>query len=124
MIAERRRAWERPILILIAVAAVAVMVMAFRFEQRLVNQRLLFYQLQSMRKSVDLFKAMEKRNPESLQELARAEFAFPGEERRHRYLESPAMSDRGAFLDPFGHPYAYDLKRGWVKSTTKGYEYW
>jgi len=115
---------ERAVLVVIAVAAVIAMVMAFRFERRVLNQRLLFYQLQSMRKSVDLFKAIEKRNPQSLVELAGSSFSFPGEPQVHRYLESPSVNEKGVFNDPFGNPLNYDPGSGWVKSKTRGYEYW
>ena len=119
-----RRHFERGALLAVAVIAVLMMIMAFRFERRLINQRLMFYQLQSMRKSVELYKAITKQNPQSLKVLATTDFSFPGEEQKHRYLESPGMNDRGFFMDPFGHPFLYDAKSGWVKSSTPGYEFW
>lgn len=124
MAANGRRSWERTSLILIAVVAVAVMIFAFRLEKKLLNQRMMYYQLQSIRKSIDLFRAVEGKNPASLQELASTEFSFAGEDQKHRFLESPTMNERGLFLDAFGSLFEYDPASGRVKSSTRGYEFW
>ena len=118
------RLWERIAMAAVTVLTVVVMIASLGFERRIANQKLLFYQLQTLRTSVNLFKAMAKRNPESLTELAEAEYRFPGEEQRRRYLSITPMNENSAFVDPFGHPYGYDVKSGWVKSQTPGYEYW
>ncbi|HPQ80597.1 MAG TPA: hypothetical protein PLZ86_02620 [bacterium] len=121
---KRRRSWERTALILIAAASVVIMLLAFRMEKRLINERAMYYQLQSIRKSIDLFRTVEGRNPESLKELASESFSFSKEELQRPYLITPAPDARGLFPDVFGNYFDYDPKTGRVISRTPGYEGW
>ncbi len=120
----QKRTIERLVFIIVAVLTVGVMLASINFERRITNQKLLFYQLQALRTSINLFKAMERRNPESIAELARAHYRFPEERQQHRYIDLTEIDEEGRFLDPFGHPYRYDAMSGWVRSSTPGYEYW
>ena len=115
---------ERIALILVAVVTIVLMVASLRFERHMANQRLLYYQLLAVRTSVNLFKALNKKNPDTLEELVSAEYAFEGEDMQRRYLETLPTNQKGIMVDPFGNPYNYDRASGWVKSSTSGYEYW
>jgi len=115
---------ENALFVLVACVTIVVTVQAFRFEQKMANQKLLYYQLQTLRTSVNLFKAINKKNPETLTELASAEYAFPGEDHSHNYLDSNILTENGVIFDPFGNPYHFDAKSGWVRCTSRGYELW
>ena len=117
----RKRKIEYFIFIVIALLTMGITGAAFRVEQRVAKQKIMFYQLQALRTSVNLFKSMLKRNPRSLRELAEAEFRFPGERQRRRYLQFAQVNDEGFIIDPFGKPYVYDPKTGWVKSAVWRY---
>lgn len=120
----RKRNWENAVLIVIVLVTVGLMAASVRFERLVGNQKLMFYQLQALRTSVNLFKAITKRNPINLVELATSEYSFEGESASHRYLEVPPTDKKGEIVDPFGHPYFYDSGTGWVRSSTSGYEFW
>jgi hypothetical protein len=118
----RKRKIEYVIFIVIALLTMGITGAAFRVEQRVAKQRIMFYQLQALRTSVNLFKSVLKRNPKSLRELAEAEFRFPGERRQRRYLDFAQINEEGLIVDPFGKPYVYDPNTGWVKSAM--WRYW
>lgn len=119
-----KRDSERIVLIIVSIATIALMVASLRFERQMNNQKLLYYQLQAIRTSVNLFKAITKKNPKTLLELATAEYHFPEEEQRHKYLENAPLDGEGGLADPFGKPYMYDPRSGWVRSSSPGYELW
>ncbi len=119
-----RRKYERVALIVIAVLTMAIMGVAIYFERQLSNQKAMFYQLQALRTSVNLYKAINKKNPTTLRALVNEEFKFPNEEIPRRYLQSPLLDEKGEVVDPFDHTYEYDSKTGWIRSSTAGYEYW
>lgn len=119
-----KRLTERVALVIIAIFTIIVMSMTIHYERKISNQRAMFYQLEAIRTSVNLFKAINKRNPTNLQELIIGQYSFPGEEMKHSYLQYPPGGDSKDFLDPFGNPYAYESLSGWVRSTTRGYEFW
>lgn len=120
---DTKRMSQNVLLVAIAVITLAIVVASNHFEKRIQNQKLLYYQLQAIRTSVNLFKAINKRNPHSLNELAMAEYQFPGDDHSRRFIEILDASN-GAPLDPFENPYIYEYDSGWVKSSTPGYEYW
>lgn len=116
---------ERLFFVVAAIVAVGVMAATIRFEVRMAKQKTLFYQLQALRTSVNLFKSIVERNPASFGELVEGEFSFPGEGFRRRYVEEvPDRDDKGDLVDPFGNPYVYNPGTGWLRSSTWGYELW
>jgi hypothetical protein len=119
-----KRNVERVVFVAVAILTVGVLIASINFERRMSNQKLLFYQLQAIRTSINLYKAIEKSNPSSLIELNRAEYEFPDESIKRRFLEVPCDSLQGGCNDPFGNPYFYDNKTGWVRSSTSGYALW
>ena len=89
--------------------------------------------LVNIRQSIELFKMLNNRNPEDINELLENEVMLPariGKEGPtgsifvHKYLMLQATDAKGNIIDPFGNPFSYDAWRGEVKSTTKGYEAW
>ncbi|MFA4874725.1 MAG: hypothetical protein WC690_05235, partial [bacterium] len=88
------------------------------------KQMVMRYQLQAVRTSVNLFKAIERRNPATFKELATSTFRFPGESENRHFLEGVLVTPAGEAVDPFGHAYAYDPVSGWVRSNSAGYLDW
>jgi hypothetical protein len=111
-------------IIVLAVLAMLSMGAVLKMEKKGAEQKVLMYQLLSLRTSLNLFKSVMSRNPSDLKELGTAVFKFPGDADDRRFLNGPVLDAKGAVLDPFGNPYDYDPKTGWVRSTTPGYTYW
>jgi len=119
-----RRAFERIAFVAVALITVGVLIASINFERRISDQKLLFYQLQAIRTSVNLYKSIEKRNPSSLIELDSSRYRFPGDKSDRRFLEIPCGGENAVCLDPFGNPYVYDSATGWVRSSTPEYALW
>jgi type II secretory pathway pseudopilin PulG len=89
--------------------------------------------LRNIRTSIKLFKEFNERNPKSLNELIEKEVILPariGNDPytssifKDKYLMAYAVDGSGNLIDAFGNPFIYDLRRGEVRATTKGYETW
>jgi competence protein ComGC len=91
------------------------------------KESLLQSELTNIRTSVKLYKLINGKYPENLQELTEKEYMRAYSENtviKGRYLISHAMDEDGAPLDPFGGNYYYNNNTGEVKSLTKGYNDW
>jgi len=86
------------------------------------KSNLLVQELGMLRSGVTLYRTVHHENATSLEELAAKEYEV-GDAKRP-YIEQLPMSKDGRIVDPFGNPYAYDPKTGWVSSTTEGFERW
>ncbi len=118
------RQGERVAVLALLVAIFIVIGMLYLQERRVAKAMLLNYQLQALRTSVNLYKAIEKRNPLSLQELFEGKFRFPGNEKDRSFATCPRLGKEGECLDPFGHVFTYDKSSGWVGSSTPRYKNW
>ena len=90
--------------------------------------------LANIRSSIRLFRALNARNPKSLNELIEESVMLPS--RRgpdpssgsifldEKYLVAQALDAQGRLVDPFGSYYAYNPVLGAVKASTRGYENW
>lgn len=94
------------------------------YQNKLSRQKTLFYQLEILRSSINLYKVINKGNPPSLIVLAKGVYQFPGDTETKRYIENAPIDKMGQVVDPFGGAYTYDSETGWVRSATKGYEFW
>lgn len=119
-----RKKIERAVFVAVALLTLAIVSVSIYFEQQISNQKTMYYQLQAIRTSVNLYKAINKKNPKELWQLEVEDYRFPGEEERRKFLQGFDTDDERRVLDPFGNPYVYDAMTGWVRSSTKGYEYW
>lgn len=111
-------------MLVVFIGMLAFIINSYVLEQRVLKQKSLFYQLMVTRQGINLFTMIEKRFPESLVELGIASYKMPGDNIDHRYIDRFPINSEGAVLDPFGNPYKYDKKLGWVQSMTEGYEFW
>jgi len=113
--------------VIIAVVLVAAIVVAFGIygkRDNLNKSKLLISELENVRSAVQMYKTMNKANPPSLTSLTKLNYSFEPGQAGRPYLNSNAVNSKGDMVDPFGNPYKYDNKTGWVVSTTKGFEKW
>lgn len=119
------RKWFEHVLIVVLIAVVAFLVGSnVYYQNKSGKQKMMFYQLQILRSSINLFKLINDKNPESLKELASGYYKFPGETITRRYIENAPIDKNGNVVDPFGDSYYYDAPTGWIRSSTSGYEFW
>lgn len=118
----KRSAYEIVLVIVVVVLSVALGIGLYSGRDKVARSKVLIQELAMIRSAVTQFKLVNKKMPESLEELASATYAAGGDKRG--YLSGVARSKDGAIVDPFGNPYRYDSKRGWVDSTTEGFERW
>jgi type II secretory pathway pseudopilin PulG len=122
---EPERSFIEHVVVVVVVLVVAFLVGATIYYQRQdTQQKALFYQLQIIRSSINLFKIVDKRNPHNLIEVATGFYKFPGDVETKKYLTNVPFDREGNIIDPFGRPYLYDSATGWVRSGTSGYEMW
>jgi hypothetical protein len=119
-----KKTYEKLALLVIALVTLGTMLSSLYYERQLSNQKAMFYQLQALRVSINLYKAINGGGPRELSLLFMEEFKFPDEDTPRRYMTGAFLNSGGQVLDPFGNPYKYDGTTGWLCSTTRGYEYW
>jgi len=88
--------------------------------------------LANIRSSIRLFRALNERNPKSLNELIEKSVMLPSRMGPdpsagsifldENYLAAQALDAHGRLVDPFGSYYEYDPVLGAVKSSTRGFE--
>ena len=90
-------------------------------------------ELANIRTSINLFKIMNNRNPESLNDLLEKNVMLPariGSDPysdsffKRKYLMTNSIDAQGNLVDAFGNFFYYDPVRGEVKSSTEGCETW
>jgi len=120
----RGRSTLEVIIVVVLVSLVVVLsVGIYAGHNKLNKSKALISELQSMRMGIMLYKKINDANPPSLDVLAKEVYASGGG-REHHYLMKVHRNGEGVIIDPFGQAYAYLPKKGWVHSTTKGYEGW
>jgi hypothetical protein len=119
------RKWFEKVLVVALVLVVAFLAGSnVYYQNKSGKQRTMFYQLQILRSSVNLYKLINNRSPKDLESLVTEVYKFPGEDLARRYIENAPINEKGDVIDPFGRPYYYDGKTGWIRSATSGYEFW
>lgn len=120
----QRSILESVLLLLVFVAILAFMINSYVLEQKVYKEKSLHYELQLIRQGINTFSLVEQRKPNTLVELAVTPCKFPGKTTGKPFVGRLIINDRGEVIDPFGHPYSYDARKGWIASTTKGYTEW
>lgn len=118
----KRSAYEWILVTIVVVLTVVLGVGLYSGRDKVTKSKLLIQELAMLRSGAAQYKMINKRPPSSLKELLAAVYDFDGEKRS--FLESAPLSDKGEVTDPFGNPYNYDPKSGWINSTTPGFERW
>lgn len=98
--------------------------MTLEAERRYHYQKALFFELQILRSAVNLYKVVNQENPPSLLALSTGVYHLGSEQVTHRYLDTSPVDADGVVRDPFGNPYHYETGTGWVRSASRGYEFW
>jgi type II secretory pathway pseudopilin PulG len=90
--------------------------------------------LGNIRTSIQFFKMINGRNPQSLKEMVEKKAMLPARTGHDKYsgpiflnesyLMEYATDKTGNIIDVFGNPFAYDAIKGEVRSTSRGYESW
>lgn len=119
------RKWFEHVLVVLLVVVVGFLVASnLYYQDRSGKQKMLFYQLQILRSSINLYKFINGTSPANLEAVATSIYKFPGEELARRYIENAPIDKDGKVVDPFGKPYYYDGHTGWLRSSSSGYEFW
>ncbi len=120
---ERKRApYEYAVIVIVVVLTVVLSVGLYARRERVRRGQLLVQELSTLRAGVQLYRLLNDRMPQSLQQLAAESYPFEGHPRP--YLQRLPRDADGRFVDPFGNPYRYDPQRGWVHSVTEGFTEW
>lgn len=122
---KKKRLWE--VIVLVVVMAVGVALAAYVFTERgkVDKEREMIGELGALRAGVTLYSTVNRVPPKSLNALTSKTYEA-GDGSRLPYVVglSAERAADGKVLDPFGNAYAYDAKRAWVYSSTKGYRDW
>ncbi|MFC1855794.1 type II secretion system protein GspG [Thermodesulfobacteriota bacterium] len=84
-------------------------------------------ELVNIRTSIKLYKMLNSKYPESLEEMTQNDYIMPYSEDsiiEGTYLIPNAVDENGIPLDPFGNKYGYNRENGEIKCLTKGYKGW
>ena len=94
---------------------------------RIVREYSLASELSNIRSSITLYFVINKRYPESLNQLLEEEIILPFKDFKiikKRYLETTSTDKNGTPLDPFGNQFGYNPKSSHVWTTTEGFKGW
>ncbi len=108
--------------IILAAIVVALGFAAFNIQaaRKAEKEQAMIYQLKQLREAVELYEKVQKAKPAELK--AAMVVTINGKVVPIQWTFQKDAS--GNPLDPFGVPYQFDKKSGWVKSGSKGYESW
>lgn len=125
MSVKGRARYEVIVVVIVIVVAVVLAVGLYSRRGKVQNDKILMNELSAMRTSVSLYVTLNKEMPASLKDLTMKTYNL-GDGVQKPYLDGIAskIDAAGKFMDPYGNPYGYDPRKGFVYSTTKGYEKW
>lgn len=115
---------EKVILLIVFLGALVFVAVTYMRECKVAKEKALYSQLAAMRQGIGLYGVLEKSFPKSLIELAYATYRMPGDSMNRKYVEMVQVGKDGKIVDPFGTPYYYDPKTGWINSATPGFKDW
>lgn len=108
--------------IIAATIVVALGITGFRIqtEQKSEKEQAMIFQLKQLREAVSLYEVTHKAKPAEL----KAAMVVTIDGKAVPIQWSVKKDGTGNPVDPFGMPYQFDKKSGWVTSRTAGYESW
>lgn len=118
----KRSAYEWILVIIVVVLTVILGVGLYSGRDKVAKSKILIQELSMLRNGAAHYNMINKHPPASLKELSTATYDFGDEQRS--FLDSAPLSSNDSIIDPFGNPYSYDPKSGWISSTTPGFERW
>ncbi|MFH1830850.1 MAG: hypothetical protein ABH871_08775 [Pseudomonadota bacterium] len=121
--AKRKRSYFEIIVITVVVVLTVVLAAGlYAGRTKVQKSNLLVQELGMLRSSLLLYKTINNHSAPSLEQLMTEEYDVGTTKRT--YVERLPFSKDGKIIDPFGNPYNYDPKTGWLSSTTSSYEKW
>lgn len=108
--------------IILAAVVAAFLVTGYhvRVAQKAEKERAMIYQLSQLREAVQLYLTTHKAMPTEL----KSALAIARDGKAVAIQWGFQKDAAGNPVDPFGVPYAFNGKNGWVSSRTQGYESW
>lgn len=121
-----RTSFENLLIISLVGILLVTAISNFLTSVRLARETALRIELSNIRTSIILYLTLNRRYPASLKDMVTDKYTLPTGNNvvKYKYIEGMAVDNDGNPLDPFGAPFNYDRKTGWVKSSTTGYESW
>lgn len=119
-----RAKYEWLIIVIVLVAGIGVTFGLLQARGKAQKSELLMRDLSQLRSAVALYKTVKKANPPSLDALVKETYNLAPGEAPKPFVSNLKLGRGNQMVDPFGNTYAYDLQKGWVHSTTKGFESW
>lgn len=117
-----RRARTYTNVLLVGLLGLALLIPWYQnIHRRIVAETLLRNQLQGLRTAVQLYLLQNKGMPPHLPAALGAATAEGTSLLQDLQLH---IASNGDLLDPFGQPFAYDRRSGWVRSSTEKYREW
>lgn len=117
-----RAKYEVVIVAIVVLLAIAIAVGLYAGRSKVHNGKRMIAELSAIRSAVSLYTTTNKALPPNLEVLTKTTYDAGGSKRA--YLEKMKANAEGKLIDPFGKPYAYNMKRGLVASTSPGYGEW
>jgi hypothetical protein len=118
----RRSLWEVVVVAVIVVLTVIMGAAIYARRAEAEKGRLLMRELMMLRSSLIVYMIVNRERAPSLKELQSRRYEVEGVVLR--YSDELPLSADGEVIDPFGNPYRYDPKTGWISSATGGFEHW
>ena len=118
----KRSPFEVLVVTVVVVLTIVLGASLYAGRTKIEKSNMLINEMSALRSSLLLYKIVNHRNVPELSMLATTDYTMGGVERP--FIERLPINKSGAIVDPFGNPYLYDSKSGWVSSTTRGCERW
>jgi len=119
---KRRSSYEYIVIFAVLVMTLALALGLFIQRDEISKGNVLMNELSQLRSSILLFNKLKGRHPKSLYELEHSK--YPSKNGERLYLSFAHHGKEKEIIDPFGNPYIYDAKTGWVHSSTPDYLSW
>jgi len=122
MVKRKRTHFEYIVITVVVILTLTLGAGLYAGRLKIQKSKLLVQELSMMRSALLLYKTVNYINAETLDTLTST--SYPVDDVMRPYIDRLPLSKNGKHIDPFGNPYNYDNKKGWVWSTTSGYERW
>jgi hypothetical protein len=123
MNSKGRSTYEILLVTIVVALSVAIAVGIYARRTTVDDGRAMIDELFVLRRGIVLYHTLRGVHPSSLEVLA-SETYLDGERKEVLFVERLHRDDSGRIIDPFGNPYSYEPRAGWLKSSTEGYEQW
>ena len=118
----KRSPFEVLVVTVVVILTIVLGASLYAGRTKIEKSNMLINEMSALRSTLLLYKIVNHRNVSDLALLTTTEYTMGGVARP--FIERLPMSNDGKIIDPFGNPYLYDARSGWVSSTTRGCERW